>query len=532
MSHRSPARRGLGIARRLYVLGFIVALALAALATYAYVRLHDVSARAERTEAVRVPQLSAMADLELAITRASLQLRHAMLARNAQERDAALADIGAKRQLITQTMLGYEKALYTAKGKAQFARLPPLMEKFWEIAQKNVALIQAGQREQAFAYLVDVTIPARDQLLEVLDEGVRYQEEALKQDIHLIVTSVQTTSTALVATACTIALALLAFAAWVAAQLRRRLSLSQSVAERVRDGDLTRPVRDDGHDEFSPLLSALADMQTALLGIVSHVRQGSDVVSDACAEIARGNQDLSTRTEHQAGALQQTAASMEELSTTVSQNADNARQANLLAREASTVAVHGGEAVNQVVHTMRGISDNSSRIADIIGVIDGIAFQTNILALNAAVEAARAGEQGRGFAVVAGEVRSLASRSAEAAREIRQLIHESVGRIEQGSAQVEQAGQTMNDVVASIKRVTDIMGEISAASTEQSQGVAQIGEAVQQMDQVTQQNAALVEEMAAAASSLQSQAQDLVRTVAAFKLDTGESNTTALSARP
>ncbi len=274
----------------------------------------------------------------------------------------------------------------------------------------------------------------------------------------------------------------------------------------------------EGQDETAQLLRALASMADKLSHIVGGVRQNAEGVATASAEIAQGNHDLSARTESQASALEQTAASMEELSATVKQNADSARQANQLALNASSVAVKGGDVVAQVVDTMKHINDSSRKIFDIISVIDGIAFQTNILALNAAVEAARAGEQGRGFAVVASEVRSLAGRSAEAAKEIKTLIGASVERVEQGTALVDQAGVTMTEVVSSIKRVTDLMGEISAASTEQSQGVAQVGEAVMQMDQVTQQNAALVEEMAAAASSLKSQAQELVSTVAVFKL--------------
>jgi len=277
------------------------------------------------------------------------------------------------------------------------------------------------------------------------------------------------------------------------------------------------------HGDTSSVMAQFKTMQDSLVKLVSHVRQGSESVSTASAEIAQGNNDLSSRTENQASALEQTAASMEELSSTVKQNADNAHQANQLAMNASTVAVQGGEVVAQVVNTMKGINEASRKISDIIGVIDGIAFQTNILALNAAVEAARAGEQGRGFAVVASEVRSLAGRSAEAAKEIKTLINVSVERVEQGTILVDQAGTTMNEVVTSIKRVTDIMGEISAASNEQSLGVSQVGEAVTQMDQVTQQNAALVEEMAAAASSLKSQAQDLVQTVAVFKLSGNDS---------
>ncbi|CAH0353195.1 Methyl-accepting chemotaxis protein II [Aquabacterium sp. CECT 9606] len=296
---------------------------------------------------------------------------------------------------------------------------------------------------------------------------------------------------------------------------------AKAAAERIENGDLTVEITAEGKDETAQLLGALSNMKDNLTHIVRGVRENAESVATATAEIAQGNNDLSSRTEQQASALQETAASMEELNSTVKQNADNAKQANQLALGASTIAVKGGDMVSQVVDTMKGINDSSKRIADIIGVIDGIAFQTNILALNAAVEAARAGEQGRGFAVVAAEVRSLAGRSADAAKEIKGLIATSVTRVEQGTALVDQAGATMTEIVVAIRRVTDIMGEISSASTEQSTGVAQVGEAVSQMDQATQQNAALVEESAAAAESLKHQALQLVRAVAVFKLSAG-----------
>lgn len=316
------------------------------------------------------------------------------------------------------------------------------------------------------------------------------------------------------------AVAIGSLAAWgitrsITAPVRDAVQLAEAVAV----GDLTRTIKNDSQDEIGQLLSALKAMQDGLSQVVSTVREGSESVASASTQIAQGNMDLSARTESQASALEETAASMEELSTTVKQNADNARQANQLAQSASNVAVQGGQVVSQVVDTMKDISDSSKKISDIIGVIDGIAFQTNILALNAAVEAARAGEQGRGFAVVATEVRSLAGRSAEAAKEIKHLINDSVGKVEQGTALVDKAGATMNEVVSSIQRVTDIMAEISSASVEQSAGVTQVGEAVTQMDENTQQNAALVEEMAAAATALNGQASDLVKSVAIFKLD-------------
>jgi methyl-accepting chemotaxis protein len=325
-----------------------------------------------------------------------------------------------------------------------------------------------------------------------------------------------------VALALLVALSLL----WGVARLIYRamaasLQAAVNVADCIAQGDIAQTITADGSDEAGRLLKAMQRMQASLVSVVGVVRQSADGVATASSEIAQGNNDLSARTEQQASALEETAASMEQLSSTVKQNADNARQANQLALGASTVALKGGDVVGQVVATMRGINDSSKKIADIVSVIDSIAFQTNILALNAAVEAARAGEQGRGFAVVASEVRSLAGRAAEAAKEISSLIAASVERVELGTALVDQAGTTMNEVVASIKRVTDIMGEISSASTEQSAGVSQVSEAVSQMDRATQQNAALVEQSAAAAGSLKSQALQLAQAMAVFKLAPG-----------
>jgi len=300
-----------------------------------------------------------------------------------------------------------------------------------------------------------------------------------------------------------------------------------AVAERIAAGDLSQPVG-VGSQDASSLMMQLQTMQSSLGNVVAKVRQGAQAVASACAEISVGNRDLSSRTENQAQALRQTTSSMDELGAAVRHNADNAKQATELAQNASQVALAGGEVVGRVVDTMRSINESSTRIADIIGVIDGIAFQTNILALNAAVEAARAGEQGRGFAVVASEVRSLASRSAAAAKEIKDLIGISVERVEQGSLLVDQAGSTMSEVVDAIQRVTRIMDEISSASSQQSSGVMEVGNAVTQMDRTTQENAAMVEQMAAAANSLSAQADDLVKVVSVFQLE----QTRGLMSRP
>ena len=308
---------------------------------------------------------------------------------------------------------------------------------------------------------------------------------------------------------------------WVVRRQLAPLSAATGALQQLADGDLTQTATDtDRRDEIGDMQRALQRLQRSLAGIVGGIRASAEQVASASGQIAQGNQDLSQRTEEQASSLQQTAAAMEQLGATVRGNADNARQANQLAQGASAVAVQGGEVVSQVVDTMRGIDEASRRIAEIIGTIDGIAFQTNILALNAAVEAARAGEQGRGFAVVAGEVRSLAQRSAQAAREIKALIDDSVQRVQAGSALVDRAGGTMHDVVGAIRRVTDIVAEIASASAEQAHGVSQVGDAVGQMDRVTQQNAALVEESAAAAESLRQQAQQLVQAAAAFRVAT------------
>ena len=511
---------GMSIGRRLYLVAFILGLVLIGVAWFARAELGSMARSAYSTENISVPQLQRMAQTELNVTRASLQLRHAILARNPQEQAAALAEIGERRQAIDKALQDYADAS-SGEGRTLFASIPPLVAGFWQAGEANLKLIQDGQKAEAFAYLVDRTIPARNLLLTALADSVRFQEEQLRRDLSGIRSDSATTMQVLIGLVIGTMVGLGLFAWYISRLLRSRVAVSRKVAERVRDGDLTVAVHDAHRDEFSPLLAALRDMQTSLGRVVADVRGSAQSVANASVEISQGNTDLSQRTEQQASTLQTTAASMEQLGATVRQNAESARQANQLAQGASSVAQQGGAVVGEVVQTMRGINDSSRKIVDIISVIDSIAFQTNILALNAAVEAARAGEQGRGFAVVASEVRSLAGRSADAAKEIKSLISASVDRVERGSALVDQAGATMQEIVGAIQRVTDIMGEITSASHEQSAGVSQIGNAVMQMDQATQQNAALVEQSAAAAESLSTQAQHLVQAMEVFKLTGG-----------
>ncbi|MGJ7564727.1 methyl-accepting chemotaxis protein [Variovorax sp. GB1R11] len=404
-----------------------------------------------------------------------------------------------------------EKKLYAGVADARAVVL--------EISDRLNKLKLAGQSDEATA-LADNQFASG---LAVYEDSVAklaaYQRDRIDVLSKGILADHESGQTLLLALSA-IALVLGALFAWrLTLGIVRPLGHAVTVAETVAAGDLSADIVVESRDEAGQLMHALREMNASLAKVVGEVRSGTETIATASGQIASGNQDLSSRTEEQASSLEETAASMEELTSTVKQNADNARQANQLAVSASEVAVRGGNVVGQVVDTMGSINASSKKIVDIIGVIDGIAFQTNILALNAAVEAARAGEQGRGFAVVASEVRSLAQRSAAAAKEIKTLIGDSVEKVEEGSKQVEEAGRTMEEIVGSVKRVTDIMGEITAASQEQTSGIEQINQAISQMDQVTQQNAALVEEASAAAQSLQEQAGSLVQAVSIFKLD-------------
>ena len=404
------------------------------------------------------------------------------------------------------------------EGARILATLSAIQAKFLPAEEAFSKLVLEDRKDEAMVKFMFSLRPQQTKYFAQLDRFIAYQNAAMTAAGDAAATV--TRRTQLLVLALAIAAAVISLGvAWLATRsIVRPLRHVVKIARRVADGDLTSEIRVETEDETGQMMRALRHMNDSLQHIVADVRVSTEAMASSSSQIASGNSDLSVRTEQQAASLGHTADAMRELTDTVQQNADNARQANTLAAQASTVAARGGAAVEKVIDTMGSITSSSQRIVDIIGVIDSIAFQTNILALNAAVEAARAGEQGRGFAVVAAEVRSLAQRSAAAAREIKVLIGDSSDKVREGSLLVEQAGATMRDVVDSVRRVTDIMAEITAASAEQSAGIAQVSRNVVDMDQGTQENAALVEEAAAAAASMQQQAAQLARAVSIFKL--------------
>ena len=433
--------------------------------------------------------------------------------------DATFKDLGAKE---LEQIAVIQKEMLASHGEAedrqQLERIGSLHQAALESMARAKEHRARGDHAGEVLEMTAVFMPASDTYIQALRDYVKLQRE----EMATVLTNAadeRRRSLLVAAAGGVLMLVLLVVAGFALVRLiRRPLEQAVAAADAIAQGDLTHPVSTDRRDEFGRLQNALHAMQVSLRKTVGEIRSTSESIRTASGEIAVGNADLSSRTESQASSLQQTASSIEQLTGTVKSNADAARQANQLAASASVVAERGGAVVGQVVDTMGDISASSRKIAEIIGVIDGIAFQTNILALNAAVEAARAGEQGRGFAVVAGEVRNLAQRSAQAAKEIKGLIEDSAGKVESGATQVQEAGRTMDEIVNQVKRVTDLIGEITSSTLEQSAGITQVNQAVASLDQMTQQNAALVEESAAAAESLKEQAGRLTEAVSVFKL--------------
>ncbi|QYG01540.1 MULTISPECIES: methyl-accepting chemotaxis protein [Massilia] len=470
----------------------------------------------------RIPAIEMSNRVEAQISIIAIAVRNMMLNDDPADRQRQVQAIEDARKVMTTTLVEIEPTLMAhAESIGILRRMETASASYLAGADQLVKLIQAGEDAQARAYLLNELRPRLGILKEATGAELALQKQfsaAAAQDAATTYGSTirQTWGLGLFALALAAGIAL-----WITRSITRPVARALEVANTVAAGDLTSRIEVTTRDETGQLLQALKTMNDSLARTVGAVRAGTDTIAVAAEQVAAGSLDLSSRTEQQAGALEETASSMEELTSTVRQNADNARQANKLAESASGVAARGGEVIHQVVGTMDEIQASSSKIGDIIGVIDGIAFQTNILALNAAVEAARAGEQGRGFAVVATEVRNLAQRSAAAAREIKELIGDSSDKVANGSRLVAQAGATMEEIVDSVRRVTDIMAEISAASLEQTAGIEQINGAVAQMDEGTQQNAALVEETAAASNAMQEQAARLAQAVAVFRIAAG-----------
>ncbi|HTJ91586.1 MAG TPA: methyl-accepting chemotaxis protein [Pararobbsia sp.] len=501
-------------------LGFgLVVCLLVAVAAIAASRLEQDRGLTDELINERYVKMSLSNEIRNGADREVRNLRNMLLVSDPAEVAKYQKRIGETSKATDEVFARLGAMLHTGESEQSFTSMQSARAKYNDAVHKNFAIVNAGHLDDAKAQLFKEVIPVQDAYFKAIDSTVERETARMNETGATAIAEAHAATRRVVLLSFIAALIAIAAAVLITRSIVLPIDEAIGLAETVARGDLTRSIEVTRADETGRLLGALKQMNDNLRGIVGEVRDGAHQIETASGEIASGNSELSSRTEQQAASLQETAASMEELTATAKHNADNAHQANQLAVSASEVAVRGGEAMSDVVATMESIHGASNKIVDVIGLIDGIAFQTNILALNAAVEAARAGEQGRGFAVVASEVRTLAQRSASAAKEIKTLIDDSVNQVEQGAARVSQAGTTMRDVVTGVQRVAFIIGEIAGASRQQMLGIEQVNQAVGLMDDVTQQNAALVEEAAAAAQSLREQAGRLTGQMAVFRVE-------------
>ncbi len=524
----SPLRTGTGtgtgttirlpIGRKLLLIQGLLLAVTVAIAAMAFATLDRVGGAAKRVGQTYAPQLDRISDVEILMFRISLEARHAMLVETAAERDETFKRIGAFRAEMLAKLKAFEDQISTPGGRERMAKIRAADVVFWKLGGDVVAKIQAGDNKAAFNQLRSELVPARDLMLRHIVEQRTWQQQLVVNAVAQAQRESEQTKLAVLAVA-VLGSVVAGWLAWSLAQMMQgAFRRAHSVTDRIAGGNLSDEIYVRDGDEFGQLFGSIVDMQARLHGVIGHVREVAHKVVVAAQSIDEANRELDRVTASHASSVQGTTGSTRRMADSVRQSAHNVETANQLASEASTVARHGGEVVSEVVSTMRGIDDSSKRIADIVNVIDGIAFQTNILALNAAVEAARAGEQGRGFAVVASEVRSLAQRSAAAAREVKSLIGESVERVSSGSRMVDQAGQTMQRIVESVGQVTTLMSEIADATRAQRDGVEQVSQAVDEIGGATEQSLAAVRRSNAASTELRQHALALEEAVAAFNL--------------
>ena len=508
------------IAQRLYLLIFSAFLGLAGLAGFGIFQMNKVYTATNYANINAIPSIYDLNVANNSIMKLQLQAWQFIGTSDAPQRADFEKSMATEYNKVIATFAEYEREdISNEKDRALLEADRVAFKDYNALREKALALAKLGKGDEARDLLLLNVGTVIKKLYSALDEHSKFNIDFSTQVADDGASALKTANIVSVAISVLAIIVIILMGLFITKKIVNSLTEAIKISETVAAGDLTTDIKVTSNDEAGKLLQALKNMSDSLKNIVGEVRTGTDMITAASTEIATGNLDLSSRTEQQAGSLEETASSMEELTSTVKQNADNARQANQLAVSASEVAIKGGNVVSQVIHTMSDINDSSKKIVDIIGVIDSIAFQTNILALNAAVEAARAGEQGRGFAVVASEVRNLAQRSASAAKEIKSLIDNSVEKVEAGSKLVDQAGKTIQEIVESVKRVSDVVSEISAATQEQTAGIDQINIAITEIDETTQQNAALVEQAAAAAASMQDQAQNLLQVVSVFKIN-------------